>query len=275
MAPVGPTGAVTPQACARRVGNDATTTAATAVAAARRQARFIVCKVGGLGQRKQDVSARRSRERVGRESAPTRERYDERMPTQALVKGGAIREFLLWYEKRHGRMHHRAILERIDDAARLDLDADRPALGILASTWYPSAVLFPILDELSRGLSPTERTALAAEGTRAVVRVATKGIYQTLFRTVASPRLYARYIQRAWSFLHSTGKRTIELREEGLALSTVAEWPGHHPMLCEITTETMRCLFEAMGCTDVSVDRIACVSDGSRDCRAWVRYREP
>jgi hypothetical protein len=191
------------------------------------------------------------------------------------VKGNAIREFLLWYETRHGTAHHQALWQRLDPVARKDLDPERPALGLLASTWYPTSVLFPILDEVSRGLSAQARSKLAREGTAAVVRVATRGIYQTLFRTVASPERYARYIQRAWSFLHSTGTRSIEIREPGLALSIIADWPGHHPLLCEVTTETMRCLFEAMGCRHVSVDRVACVSDGSRDCRAWVRWEGP
>ncbi len=210
-----------------------------------------------------------------RRSAPPPSDSQRGARGKALVKGNAIREFLLWYETRHGTAHHEAILARVDPTVRRELDPSRPALGLLASTWYPTSVLFPILDELSEGLSTAERQKLARDGTGAVVRVATRGIYQTLFRTVASPALYARYIQRAWNFLHTTGTRTIEIREPGLALSTIADWPGHHRMLCEITTETMRCLFEAMGCRHVSVERVACVSDGARECRAWVRYEGP
>ena len=57
-------------------------------------------------------------------------------------------------------------------------------------------------------------------------------------------------------------------------LATTAEWAGHHPRLCAFTTETMRAVFEAMGCKDTRIERARCVSNGNKDCHAILHYRD-
>ncbi len=182
---------------------------------------------------------------------------------------------MIWCEGRYGTQHHAKFLACVVPEAQTQLDSSKPALGILASTWYPPTVLFPILDVVSDGLSRAEQAKLALDGTDTVVRILMRGLYQTLFRMVASPSLYAKYIQRAWNILHTTGRREIVIEREGLAVSTVSDWPGHHPLLCEITTATMKAVFEAMGCIHVSLERVSCVSDGTHECRSLLRYDGP
>ncbi len=134
--------------------------------------------------------------------------------------------------------------------------------------------MFPLLDVVTERWSDAERSALAREANAHVVAKLSRGLYAALFRTVASPARYAKYIQRMWNVLHTTGLRTIVIEREGVLRSTTADWPGHHPFLCEVTVETMRAVFEAMGCEDVQVDRIGCISRGAKVCTAVVRYGE-
>lgn len=194
---------------------------------------------------------------------------------EALVKGAMIREFLLWYEARFGRDYAEEALRRTPAKLRERLFADRMALGFVANGWYPSPVLFAVLDAIASRHEEAELSRIIRESDEAIVRRMTKGVYEFLFKMVASPGLYARHIQRAWRLLHTTGTREMTIVSPGVADSVIRDWPGHHRWLCEVVHETMRCVFVAMGCQNVELERTACVSRGDRECRARVRFREP
>lgn len=183
-----------------------------------------------------------------------------------------VREFLLWYERKFGQGFHADVLERLAPDDRRRVTANEPALGIVASTWYPSSILFAVVDSVMEGKSRPERSRIIREANADVVKRLTKGLYRALFRMVASPELYARHIQRLWNVLHDTGERSVVIVQPGIADSIIQNWSGHHPVLCEVATETMRAVFEAMGCGGVRVDRISCVGDGAHMCRAIVYY---
>jgi hypothetical protein len=192
-----------------------------------------------------------------------------------LVKGSAIREFALWYEARHGKSYVDEVLLRLPPDLHDHIWPERQALGLVANDWYPSQVVHALLDTVASGRSEHEMSALVREATRFTVRRLSRGLYQFLFRMVASPGLYARHIQKAWRLLHTTGTRAITIEEEGVANSTIEDWPGHHRWLCELSMETMRAVFEAMGCSNIELTRKECVSKGDPLCRAILRFREP
>ncbi|MFO0550426.1 MAG: hypothetical protein U0271_18670 [Polyangiaceae bacterium] len=194
-------------------------------------------------------------------------------PDAALIKGGAIREFLLWYETRFGRAYVERMLKRLPRTEAQFIWPERQALGIVINDWYPSPVVHALLDAIFEDLDEPVADELIREAGGFVVRRLSRGLYQFLFRMVASPGLYAKHVQKAWSQLHNTGLRRIEL-SRNCADSTIEDWPGHHPRLCQITMETMRQVFEAMGCRDVRLERIACVSRGDDLCRAKLHYVE-
>lgn len=179
---------------------------------------------------------------------------------------------MLWYERNFGRAFHADVIDRLAPDDRSRVTEGEPALGIVASTWYPSSILFVVVDSVMEGKSRAERSRIIREANADVVARLSKGLYRALFRMVASPELYARHIQRLWNVLHDTGERTVVIVRPGIADSTIRNWPGHHPVLCEVATETMRAVFEAMGCGQVRVDRLSCVGDGARMCRAIVYY---
>jgi hypothetical protein len=189
-----------------------------------------------------------------------------------LVKGAAVREFLLWYERKRGGESSADLLSSLPPDLAEHVHPELPALGILASTWYPSALAHHLCDRLCEGRTD-EGQLLARDANAEVVPRMIKGIYAVLFRAVASPTLYAMNVDRQWRRLHTTGKRNIEVRDRHEAFSTVTAWDGHHPMLCWITIYTMVYVFHAMGFEHVSADRVECVTHGAKRCATILRYR--
>jgi hypothetical protein len=194
------------------------------------------------------------------------------MASDARIKGSVMRELALWYERNNGPYATAALASRLPaDLASL-VDPKRPALGLLASTWYPCALAHTLCDRAMEGATDEGR-ALAREANRDIVPRMIRGIYKVLYQSVASPELYAKHVGRQWHKLHTTGERTFVIRAEGQALSTIRSWDGHHPLLCWMMIYTMASLFEAMRFTDVTVDRLSCVGHGASECSTVLRWK--
>jgi hypothetical protein len=190
----------------------------------------------------------------------------------ARIKGSSMRELVLWYERRLGRDATLAIVADLPPEFERLVTRTRPALGILASTWYPSAFASHMCDRVIAGL-PDEGRAMAREANRDIVPMMIRGIYKALWQTLASPELYARHVDRHWHKLHTTGERSFVIRAPGEALSVVRSWDGHHPLLCWMMIYTMVSLFEAMRLTEVTADRIRCVAHGADECATILRWK--
>jgi hypothetical protein len=193
----------------------------------------------------------------------------------ARIKGAAFREFFLWTERTQGTAFRDVVAARLPEDLRARVDTKAPALGLLASEWYPSAIVHTTLDVLAEGKTDDEIERIIMDGNRAVVPLLIRGVYKFMFENVASPELYARFIGRLWRQLHDTGDRAMEITSPTTARSTIARWPGHHPILCLITMHTMASVFEAMRCTNVRVERMACVSKGDLRCEALLTFERP
>lgn len=183
------------------------------------------------------------------------------------IKGSAIRELVVWYERTHDATLLRAIVRAMPPELDADLDADKPGLGILASRWYDARVVHLLLDATVAKHPPDQRDALLREGLREVVRNAARGMYAFVIEQIASPQLYARNIQRFWRLLQDTGERRIDLVGEHEAISITQRWRGHHPLACRVNQHTMATLLEIMGKREVAFTKERCVSDGAADCR--------
>lgn len=191
--------------------------------------------------------------------------------SEPQIKGAAVRELVLWYDRKYGHDATMRLVETVRPPLAGMIDVNRPALGILGASWYPMSITHPMLDRLV-AIHGREGRDLARDANRDVVPTLIRGVYRVLFRAAASPELYARHVGRLWGRLHSTGERTMEIRAEGEAFSVVKNWPGHHPMLCWITIYTMAYVFEAMGYKQWSVDRLSCVAHGAPQCETVMRY---
>jgi hypothetical protein len=191
---------------------------------------------------------------------------------EPCVKGAVLRETMIWYVTRFGRVEADRIFRAIPPERARVLHRVEPAFGIRASTWYPMSLLCPMLDAVTQG-TLDEGRSLAREANAAVVPRMIRGLYKVLFDAVATPTRYVRQVPHYWRRLHTTGQRSMVLRSPGEAVSVIEDWPGHHPLLCWTVIYTMAFLFEAMGYKTWEVDRVACVAHGGRRCETILHYR--
>ena len=189
----------------------------------------------------------------------------------AKIKGAAVREFLVWYAQRYTPGELRAAVESLPPPLCVLFDAHGDAAGILVSSWYDSAAVGALIDAVFARIPAAEHETAVREGASAAVTASARGIYRFVLERI-SPEIYCRNIQRLWGMLHDTGQREIVVVEPGHARSTTRDWAGHHPVLCMATSETMRAVFEIMGCHDVRVRRVSCIGRGStrpEDACVW------
>jgi hypothetical protein len=191
---------------------------------------------------------------------------------EGTIKGEMIRSFLGWYQEQVGRDRLAQMLRSLPAPLTANLDLEREGLGILASNWYPARMIHELLDAMEREHGEAAMPELLRAGCEHMVGEVFRGVYRYLFRLVASPKLYARNIQKAWRTLHSSGERELVLTGPNEAESFIRNWPDHHRWLCLINQQTMRCVFGAMGYRKVEVARTHCVCDGHDHCRALVRF---
>ena len=189
-----------------------------------------------------------------------------------MIKGGMLREFVSWYEEKHGVERMRWLAARLPEEARRFIDPDERLVNVLAASWYPARFTHAILDVVSEGLAEKEIERMCRDSTRWIVQRGMTSVYRFALRRLITPEMYAASVPRLWRQLHTTGDREIKLTSKTSAESFVRSWPGHHAVLCTITVETMCAIFESMGKKNLRWKRSACVSRGGRECMtslAW------
>jgi len=192
---------------------------------------------------------------------------------RARIKGAAIREVVRWYARTNGRERLAQAVTQMPPALAVQLDPNDDALGIIASSWYDAALVHAMLDAIVAPYPAGDRSALLKTAAREAVATSMRGVYKFVIGQIVTPGFYARNIQRLWGLLHDGGSREIRIVRDGLAISRTWNWPGHHPLLCEVTIETMCAIFELTGKRDVVARRTRCVAEGAHECVAEVRWR--
>lgn len=190
----------------------------------------------------------------------------------AKIKGAVMRALLEWYRKTQGPVAYERVFAQLTDAERAELGerGDRRA-ELLPNGWYDVEVAHHLAEIVYGPLTKSERARLARDGARHGLSSLSKGVYQFVAKQIVSPAFYARHIQRLFRLLHDSGERHIEVGERE-ALSITSNWAGHHPLLCLQLNETTAAVFETLGCREVTVVPLSCVSDGARDCRCRLRW---
>lgn len=167
--------------------------------------------------------------------------------------------------------------ERSPEAYRQVFEALTPeeqevvAGEILPNVWYDAETTHRLLERVLGSLPPDEQKEVARGAARSGLRVLSRGIYKFVLERLVSPAMYARNVQRLFRMLHDTGDREIEVGARE-ALSITRSWAGHHPLSCLMVNETTAAVFETLGCRNVTTERVACVSEGDRDCRCRLRW---
>ncbi len=189
-----------------------------------------------------------------------------------MSKGAVIREFVAWYQHAYGDEQLRKLGDSVPQEYRALFDPDEAFVTFLASSWYPTAILHLAFDALAVHHNEGELRRMFRDSTRWVVKRSVSTVYRFLLAKVVTPELYAQAVPRMWKQLHTTGERRMRILEDGVAESIVTDWPGHHPLLCTLTIETMCAIFETMGCKDVGWSRKSCVAEGAAECRTIVTW---
>jgi hypothetical protein len=182
------------------------------------------------------------------------------------LKGAGIVPFLRWYCGHFGEEQLRRAASALPAADRAHFDLRDGLLGVLASSWYPAPVVHALLDRLQLE-HPGQRELLAREGARAVIDTTLRGVYRWLFETMMTPERYGRNAQKLFSRYNDTGVMTKEPLPPAGHLSRVRDWSGHHPLLCDMLLHTADYVYSALGCREVKVRRVTCVSEGAPECR--------
>jgi hypothetical protein len=184
------------------------------------------------------------------------------------IKGAAFREFVAWVEKDRGpEALARLVTGLAADDQRQYLPG-RPALGLLAATWYPAALIHRFLDELTVGLPDAELERMARKGAEYTMQTNLRGVYRSLFSLFVSPKIYAMGMQQLWNLHYDSGRVGNLEAGPNRHRAVIHDWRGHHPFICRLNMAAVFPLYGAMGCRDLVAEREACVSSGDAMC-AW------
>jgi hypothetical protein len=189
------------------------------------------------------------------------------------VKGAAFLEFVRWYERDQGRERLIAAAAGLSPPFRDALELDRDGPRILSSHWYDARAIHALLDALVDSRDAAERSRMAEEGARAIMSATLRGLYRLLFDWLATPERYARFADRLWRSYYDSGELEVVQADPTRAVSTIRNWPSHHPLLCEMHRHAADEIYTAMGCDGVSVRRESCVSQGDPECRFVTTWR--
>lgn len=188
-------------------------------------------------------------------------------------KGASFRAFVEWIARAFGDEQLAALYDALSPNLKQLLDPQKPALGILASSWYPDELQNSMLEMLLEPFDPERRAKILADGTRYTVEQTYKGIYRQLIRMFVSPERCAKLVQKAWQMSYDTGAVSWTYIEPDRILSEVRGWRGHHPYRCEISRLSGAYLLEFIGCENVKSIRTACVSKGHDSCRGIITWK--
>ncbi|MGC4093008.1 MAG: hypothetical protein QM756_35000 [Polyangiaceae bacterium] len=186
------------------------------------------------------------------------------------VKGVVLRELVAWLESNSGQAASERLFAGLSRDVQALLDPKRELWGMLPASWYPSTLHHQVLEGMFGDEKPNSpRVAMATD---ALMKATLKGIYASLFKQFATPTLYSRYADKMWRMYNNNGECCVSLLEAGLAVTEVRDWPGHHPIACDMNRLAGEFIFKAMDCRQVRLERTHCISTGAPSCRALIHW---
>lgn len=187
----------------------------------------------------------------------------------AHFKGVVLRELVPWLHLRFGEAAVGLAFASLPPDLQAGLDLSASNLGALPSAWYDARIYQHVLDALLAASPPTEHPELAREAGKTLVEQTFRGIYAKLFRLMATPPLYARYVQKIWDMHYDTGKVTIEHLTPSRALNRVEGWMGHHPFACAVNRQSGAIVYGLMGLKNVTILHERCAWPTCEALYSW------
>ena len=186
--------------------------------------------------------------------------------TLGNIRGAAFDDFLAWYARERDAERLKAAVAALppDLTASVRWTDGLPRLVPFA--WYPCELVHGVLDELTAGLSDWDRARLAREIADTVMETTLKGVYRAIFKAIVSPSMMARVSMRVWQLYYDTGDSRITVESPTQHRAELTDWGGHHPFLCEVNRHSTAWLYRALGCDQLVVKQLECVSKGARRC---------
>ncbi len=195
-------------------------------------------------------------------------------PAVGRIRGSAVYHFVRWVQDNVGVDVLDRAAERIPRHLRDGIHPGEMVLGILSSKWYRADAIHALLDALLADPDAPTLAQLAREPIEEVMNKTLRGVYRALFSWLATPDRYAKYAAKLWSSYYGDGEFVVVADDDDRgSVTTISQWSGHHPLLCEANLEAARTIYTYMGCVGVEVERNTCVDEGAPTCRYTVRWR--
>lgn len=194
----------------------------------------------------------------------------ERIPP--LIKGEAVWQFVRWYIANWNEARLASFVREIPPELGAAFDLQAPHLGVIASSWYPARAVHALIDRMLEGYTEEQRVAFARQAARVTIEASLKGVYRFLFETMMTPTRYANRSQTLFSRYYNTGTMTKTPLGPRSHLTVVSGWTGHHPVLCDVLLYIGEAIYPYLGCRNVAVRRLECVSSGAEMCRYKVSW---
>jgi hypothetical protein len=183
------------------------------------------------------------------------------------MKGAAVRAVIAWFGETYGGDDVWArVLDRCSPELRSILRLGDPALGVIASGWYPTPLAGELIDVLGQLAAPADAHEFVARLGAAIARDNVTGVYRALFRLVASPTLLEANAQRVWQTYFDEGTLTITTPAAGCFEGRVRGWSRHHPSVCRAMGPLLEHALRSVGYAGLVVARPHCVAQGDSRC---------
>ncbi|MFW5925039.1 MAG: hypothetical protein ACOCV4_02670 [Myxococcota bacterium] len=189
------------------------------------------------------------------------------------LKGNALREFHLWFERNYGTEHMAADAETLPEHLRKLVDPSREAYGVLASKWYPMELAHALLDQVATRFSREELDAIALRAGPEVMNAMMSGLQRRAFRLLMNPERYGKYVQTIWRQNFDSGDIEVKMPSPTEQEGRVTNWHGHHRLICRLIHAGKIAVFEAMGCEGVELELTGCIADGDPACSSRLRWQ--
>jgi len=186
--------------------------------------------------------------------------------TRGRVKGTALRPALAWFAQMYGEGAVARVAKQASPELSAMLRLDDPALGIIASGWYDTQLIGELIGLIGFVARPVDPAAFDWHIAEAVAKDNVEGVYRSLFRLVASPRLLEANAQRVWRTYFDEGTLSVQLIGKRSFLAYVRGWSRHHAEVCRMLQPLLACLLRAAGYSELRMQRTACIDGGNTQC---------
>jgi hypothetical protein len=182
------------------------------------------------------------------------------------IRGAGLDDFLAWYARERDAERLRAAVASLPPPLREPIQWNEGLPRLVPFAWYPCELIHGILDQLIVGMSDWDRQRLARETAEYVMERTLKGVYRAIYKAIVSPPMLARVSNRIWSLYYDTGESQVVVESKTAHRGSLVKWQGHHPFLCDVNRYSTEWLYRSLGCNQLVVKQLECVSKGAKHC---------